>query len=176
MATYNEQLQRVWHQYTDEHGGTPATLREAVAWGVEQRLIEPPEIDPLDKVISDMGRALREEYRTDEHGRRYRVNHAARITKDGVQFVLWAEMATAPRDHMLKAFAGRRNQIVGECIQLKRDVNVYNGMHSHTEPIQMPLDFTPDVEENEILEQMDSGMDPEGGDDQPPPDGPSAPH
>ncbi len=151
MATYTEQLQDVWHRYSDEHGGLPATLREAVEWGVSQGLLTRPTIDPLARLQEDMSRALREEYKTDRRGRRYRANHAVRITKAGVQFTLWAEITTAPREHMLKAFAQRRGQIVGDCLQLKTDVDVYNDAHPEGVPIQTILDFTDDVEELRIL-------------------------
>lgn len=66
--TYNERLQDIWHQYTDEHGGVPATLQEAVEWGAKEGLIQAPKIDPFAKVIDDMRRALREERRTDPMG------------------------------------------------------------------------------------------------------------
>ncbi len=83
MAAYKEQLQRVWHAFTAEHGTVPATAREAVQWGVSRGMIVPPEIDPLDKLAEDMSTALREEYATDNSGRRYRVNHAVRVSKGG---------------------------------------------------------------------------------------------
>lgn len=164
MATYNEQLQRIYHDYTEAQGGIPATLREAVEWGASLGRIRPPPADPLAKIIDDMGRALREEYRTDPLGRRYRRNHAARVRKSGVQFVMWAEMETAPRDHMIKAFADRRNGIVGDCVQLKTDVDVYNDMHRDVTPIQMVLDFSSDVEEMQMLSRADPDSDDDGDD------------
>ena len=118
MATYNEQLQRVWHSYEAEHGYLPATMRDAVKWGVAQRMIEAPTPDPYEKLVEDMARALREEYGTDHLGRRYRKNHAVRVTKGGVQHTMWAIMGNAPREHMQKAFIQRREQIVGDCVQL----------------------------------------------------------
>jgi hypothetical protein len=150
MSTYNEQLQNIWHRYEREHGGTPAPPREVVAWGLKRGLLERPRIDPMEVLAGDMARALREEYRTDETGRRYRVNHAVRITRGGVQMSLWAELDSAPRDYMVKAFAQRRRQIVGDCVQLKTDVDVYNDKHTDAEPIQVVLDFTEDVAEAQL--------------------------
>lgn len=147
MAKYKEQLQRVWHKYEIEHGAVPATAREAVAWGISQGMIEIPEVDPLDKLASDMADALREEYATDRAGRRYRVNHAVRVTKGGVQYTFWAIMKDAPRDHMQKAFIQRREQIVGDCVQLSIDVEAYNAIHEDRQPIQMLFDFRDDIEE-----------------------------
>jgi len=147
MAKYKEQLQRVWHKYEAANGSVPATAREAVAWGVSQRLIEIPEVDPLVKLSEDMADALREEYATDRHGRRYRVNHAVRVTKGGVQYTFWAIMQDAPREHMQKAFIQRREQIVGDCVQLCTDVEAYNSFHNDEPPIQMLFDFRDDIEE-----------------------------
>ncbi len=39
LATYSEQLQKVWHEYERVHGNVPATARDAVKWGVAQGLI-----------------------------------------------------------------------------------------------------------------------------------------
>jgi hypothetical protein len=149
MATYNEQLQHIWRLYEERNGHVPATIRDAVVWGHKEGLIAPPEVDPYDRLVEDMARALREEYRTDKKGRRYRANHAVRITKGGVQYTFWAIMDYAPRGHMEKAFAQRRNQIVGDCFQLKTDVDVYNDAHTEEPPLPLILDFADDVKELE---------------------------
>lgn len=105
------------------------------------------EIDPYDKLSEDMARALREEYATDALGRRFRKNHAVRVTKGGVQLTMWAMLEAAPRQHMQKAFIQRREQIVGDCVQLATDVEVYNDMHKDQPPIPMLFDFRDDVAE-----------------------------
>jgi len=145
--TYKEQLRRVWHLYKQEHGAIPATTREALEWGVARKMIEVPEVDPLAKLAEDMATALREEYATDAQGRRYRVNHAVRITRGGVQYTFWAIMKDAPRQHMQKAFIQRREQIVDDCVQLATDVEAYNAMNSEQPEIPMLFDFRDDVEE-----------------------------
>ena len=116
-------------------------------WGVQQGLIDLPEIDPYDALADEMARALREEYAKDKQGRRYRVNHAVRVTRRGVQYTMWAMLPTAPRTHMQRAFVQRREQVVGDLVQLATDVEVYNDMNKGIEPIQLVLDFTHDVEE-----------------------------
>ncbi len=150
MANYNEQMQSIWHKYEAEHGAVPATAREAVAWGVSRGMIPLPEVDPLDKLASDMSKALREEYGIDKDGRRFRVNHAVRVTKGGVQYTFWAMMKDAPREHMQKAFIQRREQIVGDCVQLNTDVEAYNGFNNDERPIQMLFDFRDDIEERKF--------------------------
>lgn len=153
MATYHEQLQNIWHRYEAEMGHVPASTKDAVAWGVLNGLCKAPKIDPLDKLAEDMANALRQEYRVDRRGRKYRVNHAVRVTRGGVQYTFWAELDHAPRDHMVKAFGQRRKQVVDDLVQLQTDVSVYNDLNVDQQPIQLALDFTYDVEE--ILQLRD---------------------
>jgi hypothetical protein len=147
-----EQLQQVWHKYDAEREHKPTSAREAVEWAVAEGLLELPEVDPYDVLASQMSSALREEYETDKQGRRYRMNHAVRVSKGGVQYTFWAAMGFAPHEHMEKAFTQRREQIVGDNVQLKVDVDVYNDMNRGQRPeIQLVLDYTDDVAERREL-------------------------
>src|SRR5438552_19083801 len=105
MATKTEVLQQIWHNYDANHEHKPSSAREAVQWAVDEGLLELPEIDPYDILAGQMSQALREEYGTDSQGRRYRLNHAVRVTKSGVQYTFWAAMGFAPHEHMERAFA-----------------------------------------------------------------------
>lgn len=151
MANRNEKLQTIWHQYETEYEHSPTSARQAIEWAVSSGLLELPYIDPYDVLASQMAQALREEYQTDEKGRRYRVNHAVRVNESGVQLTFWATLGYAPHDHMEKAFAQRREQIIGDCFQLKTDVDVYNDLNQGKRPnIQLVLDFTDDIAEREL--------------------------
>src|SRR6266540_3303587 len=104
MATKSEEFQRLFHRYQKEHGGIPDTPYKVVQWALSNGLLAVPKIDPVLYLADDMAKALREEQGTDRFGRRYRKNHAVRIRTHGLQTTMWAEIETAPRDHMLKAF------------------------------------------------------------------------
>jgi hypothetical protein len=52
---------------------------------------------------------------------------------------------------MQVAFQQRRQQIVGDCRQLKADVDSYNENYNSGQAIQMVLDFTEDIEELEAF-------------------------
>ena len=147
MATYAEQMQGIWRQYEGAGMPVPATTREVADWAIRQGLWKPKPADVISQCAEDLSRSLREEYRTDKYGRRYRAKHAVRVSEGGKQLSMWADIDTAPRNHMVKAFAQRRKQIVGDCHQLKTDVDYYNEANSTNEPIQVILDFTQDVEE-----------------------------
>lgn len=145
--TYKEKLRRVWHLYEREHRAIPATMREALQWGIAEKMIDVPEVDPLTKLAEDMAAAVREEYAVDAQGRRYRVNDAVKITRGGIQYTFWAIMKDAPREHMQRAFIQRRRQIVDDCVQLATDVEAYNAMNPDQPEIPMLFDFRDDVEE-----------------------------
>ena len=152
MLTKSEKLQSVWHNYDNRLDHQPSSARQAVEWAVREGLLELPEIDPYDVLAGQMATALREEMQTDQKGRRYRVNHAARVTKGGVQYTFWAKMGFAPHSHMEIAFAQRRELIIGENVQLKTDVDAYNDMNRGERPeVQLVLDYTDDVAEREEL-------------------------
>ncbi len=153
MATKNEKLQQVWHRYDNDHKHLPTSARQAAEWAVSEGLLDLPEIDPYDVLAGEMAQALRSEIHTDEHGRRYRVNHAVRVTKSGVQHTFWGMLGYAPHSHMEKAFFQRREQVIGDLVQLKTDIEVYNDLNVGKNPrIQLVLDFTDDVAERQQLE------------------------
>ena len=92
---------------------------------------------------------MREEYITDAMGRRVRVKHPATVRRGSEQLVLWDDLRTATREHMKLSFQQRRQQIVGDCRQLKIDIDSYNDRYASIEPIQMIFDFTRDLAEIE---------------------------
>jgi hypothetical protein len=154
MSNKNELHQKAWHLFEEESGHAATSAREVVEWAVQRGLIPMPKIDPLDVLAGQMARALREEYATDPiTGLRYRVNHAVRVSKGAVQMTLWSTLDRASRKHMEGAFYQRREQIVGDCVQLRTDVDVFNARNAGEAPIQLVLDFTDDVAER--MEPLD---------------------
>jgi len=152
MASYHQQLQQYFHAYEKEHGYLPTNLQDVAGWMIKKGHWQIREADQVKRCASDLADALRNEYRTDSRGRRYRVNHAVR----GQQGTFWADLDKAPRRHMEKAFAQRRQQVVGDCVQLATDVNVYNDKNAEIEPINLVLDFTHDVEEALLAKDGDA--------------------
>jgi hypothetical protein len=65
--------------------------------------------------------------------------------------VLWGDIRSEDRRFLATAFQQRRQQIVGECGQLKTDVDSYNQNGNLGEAIQLVLDFTNDIAEIEAL-------------------------
>ena len=147
--TYNEQLLRLVNKYIESGGTWPATTRELATWALRNKLWAPQKSEVLNIFAEQLARAMREEYILDPQGRKVRAKHAARIK----QAVLWDDIRTASREHMQIAFQQRRQQIVGDCHQLKLDLDSYNENENDDLPIQMVFDFTIDLIELEMEEK-----------------------
>ena len=70
------------------------------------------------------------------------------MDRDGEQIPLWFDKSTGTREHVELGFQQRRQRIVGDCRQLKIDVDSYNDNYASGNPIQIILDFTDDVAES----------------------------
>jgi hypothetical protein len=66
------------------------------------------------------------------------------------QVSIWGDIDEVPRPFMQAAFTQRREQIVGDCLQLSLDLDHYNVSHRSEKPLEVPLDFTRDVEERKL--------------------------
>ncbi|WP_429500741.1 hypothetical protein ACQUFY_26840 (plasmid) [Robbsia andropogonis] len=150
MSAYVQQVKAYLEKYKAEVGEDPLLDPHAVAqWAFARGLHKPNPKTIIDVIAADIAQVFREEYRTDDRGQRYRAKHAVRSKKDNKTLSLWADIDDdrAPRSHFVRSFAQRRQQVVGDCFQLKTDVDVYNAKHSAQDPIQVVLDFTLDIEE-----------------------------
>lgn len=143
--TYTSQMQRIASDYRAAGQTWPAAAREIASWAIRNKLWLPPHSALVAQCADDLARALREEYLVDPQGRTVRAKHAARVE----QKTLWDDIRTAPREHMDIALRQRRQQIVGDCRQLKADVDSFNDNHSRNHPIQMSFNFTNDLLELE---------------------------
>ncbi|PKN17698.1 MAG: hypothetical protein CVU71_14810 [Deltaproteobacteria bacterium HGW-Deltaproteobacteria-6] len=147
MATLAKQLQKIVDAYIDDGQNWPATTRQIAAWAVLKKLWQPQSSAIIDQCADQLARAMREEHIIDPQGRTVRAKHVARISKNGEQTALWADIRTAKAEHMEIAFQQRRQQVVGDCRQLKTDVDSFNENRKPEKPIQIIFDFTYDIEE-----------------------------
>lgn len=85
--------------------------------------------------------------------RRVRLLHPAPLLSDGAKEMIWDDIRTAPRQHMQVSFQHRRQGIVGDCRQMKVDVDSYNDAHKDAQPIQIVFDFTMDLPELEAADE-----------------------
>lgn len=145
--------QRLRRQYQEETGTTGlVTTKEVAQWAVLRGYVKKPEpVDPIDRLADEFARSWRQEMRHDKDtGQPYRANHAVTETASGKTLTLWGDIDDAPRVFVHKSFIQRREQIVGDCLQLTLDKDHFNAAHSSDEPIVIPLDFTEDVDERKL--------------------------
>jgi len=153
MSAYASQVKAYLERYQSEVGDDGLFDPHAVAeWAYRNGLHKPNLKTVIDAIATDISQVFREEYRTGEQGQRYRAKHAARTKQGNKTKSLWADIddVRAPREHFVRSFSQRRQQIVGDCFQLKTDVDVYNSKDLLQPTIQIPLDFTYDVEELQL--------------------------
>lgn len=152
--SYKKELQKIATEFLLEK--PEATASEIAEWAIASgRWIAPADTHQK-RLANEISRAMSEEKRIDGQGRSIRAKHAARIRRNGRQLVLWSDLRGASRDFMNVAFKQRRKQIVGDCAQLKTDVDSYNDNTNPGEPIQIPFDFTNDLADIEALRKMEA--------------------
>ena len=145
----NEQLQALIQRYKAETGKKAVDLDVVAGWAIERGATLPKPKTARELFAAQLADAARAEYRVDpKTGLSYRANHALRQRNhDGRQYTLWVDMEDATRGQMLYSLTDRRQQMVGDAVHLKIDEMIWNSKHAEEEQIQLPMDFTYDVEE-----------------------------
>ena len=156
MSNFTKQLQRITDRYREAGQPWPATAREIARWAILKNLWQPSHSDLINQCADQLARAMREEYYIDPQGRSVRTKHAAKIRRNGELVGLWDDIRTADREYMAIAFQQRRQQTVGDCRQLKTDVDSYNENRNMGAPVNLVLDFTKDVQELEMCEEREA--------------------
>jgi hypothetical protein len=106
MANYNEQMQRLFDRYRNEVREAPVPLDDVYEWTVKNKLWQAREDSIRAQFKEEMAQALREQYRTDDAGRKYRAKHAVRHTFAGKQLSFWGDIDKDPRDY-IESYAAR---------------------------------------------------------------------
>ena len=149
-----KEMQLIIKQYKDMTGETQVDMHKVAKFAADMGWpLSQPE-DPLDRLAQSFTRAARKEIKKDKAtNRTYRVNHA--IPDPTGQYSLWIDIDEAPRKHMHKSLVNRREQMVGDGLQLTLDADHWNRINPNEEPIQLPMDFTQDVEWRKNAPQRD---------------------
>ena len=138
-----KEMQYLLHRFREETGQEQVDMHELARYAVSKGWPLPTPKSPLDRLAEQFASAAREEMRKDEvTGRPYRANLAV----TGPQGTFWVDIDAAPRKIAHKAFIQRREQMVGDAVQLTFDVLHWNRINPGDAPIDMPLDLGPDVE------------------------------
>ncbi len=153
MSLHPKDVRQIVSEYRRSGGEWPATTDDMASWAIRNGRWEPTRKQAIRQCAREISRALREEYYTDSKGRRVRTKHPVKVRRrGGGQTSLWDDIRTAPREHLEMSFQQRRARIVGDCRQLKTDVDSYNDAHRDSPQIEMVFDFTKDLAELEAAD------------------------
>jgi len=153
-----EQNLRIIDDYRDSGNPWPVTAVDIARWAIGQKLWDIGPSKLVRQCADQLAQAMRQEFITDPQGRRVRAKHVAPYNEQGHLFYKWDDMRTATHTHMEISFAHRRQEIVGDCRQLKVDIDSYNENYCprDSRPIQGVFDFTDDLTELELEARANS--------------------
>ena len=143
----SSQMLSIAQLYLAAGGTEPIDLDALAIFAINEGHWTKRGVSPKQLCKKAFSRAFREQYHDDPQGRQVRTYHAACRVVQGEQHVFWGDMRTAPGEHTEDAFSQRRRQIVGDCVQLKLDVDSFNDNNTEGRHYQLPLDFSEDVED-----------------------------
>lgn len=139
-------MQFIIRQWKEATGKIEIDMHEVADYAASKGWPIPPPVSGIDRLAKEFSQAAREETRQDSHtGKSYRVYHAF-TPGANAQGTLWVDIDEAPRKYMLKSAVMRREQMVGDAVQLTLDLDHWNSVNPKEEPIKLPLDFTDDVQ------------------------------
>jgi hypothetical protein len=136
-------LMYILRQYKKETGETDVDMKRVAVYAAEMGIRLPHAPSQIDMLAAEFAQAAREETKIDaKTGQPYRVNHAIKLG----QLTFWIDIDEAPRGKMQLSLTFRREMMVSDGLQLTLDANHWNNIHPSEEPLQIPLDFTDDVQ------------------------------
>lgn len=134
--------------YQARTGKTDFEMHDVAKFGEANGFKMPEPKSPIDELAKQLSKAARETTRPDATGVHYRAYHNVILhAPNGKTQVSWFDIDQSPPRHRMKqALNQRREQMVGDAVQLTIDADHWNKSNSTQEAIQMELDFNPDVE------------------------------
>lgn len=144
--TKAQQMQNIIKRYREETGKESINMHDVAKYAAGMGWPLPKPKTALERLAEQFSSAAREEVRKDEiTGKPYRANLAVTTWHGSQQMTLWTDIDVAPRHVAHKSFQQRREQTVGDIVQLTFDVMHWNRVNETEEEIVMPTDFTDDV-------------------------------
>ena len=141
-------MQHIIVEWKKATGNVEIDMHAVAAYANKKGWPLPPAITGLERLAKDFSQAAREEMRTDSKtGQPYRVYHAYPKTGGGQGTFLWIDIDEAPRKIMVKSVGMRREQVVGDMVQLTLDLTHWNWKNPSESPIVLVTDLTEDVNE-----------------------------
>lgn len=140
-------LQQMIKLYKLKTGQTELDPVEIAKFAIANGVELPAPDDPMKKLVKQISQAAREEMRTDRQtGRPYRAYHSLPIKQGQETLFVWVDIDDATRAQMLRSTNKRREQVVGDVVQLTFDLDHWAAANPDQEPITLETDFGLDVQ------------------------------
>ena len=141
-----EQLLRVINHFRDVTGKTEFEMHEVTDWAVENLDYPLPQpANPREILTRQLSDAARSDIGYDpDNGNPFRRFVA--VPQDGQLSFTWMHIHDVSRLIMRKALVHRREQMVGDGLQLTFDRLYWNKLHPEEESIELSMDLSPDIE------------------------------
>jgi len=147
MAKKSQEMQSIIKRYKEATGQASVDMHDVAKYAVSMGWPLPKPKTALERLAEQFSGAAREEIRRDEvTGKPYRANLAVTTWQGSQQTTLWTDIDEAPRNIAHRSFQQRREQMVGDAVQLTFDVMHWNRVNETEEPIRMEMDFNDDVQ------------------------------
>jgi hypothetical protein len=154
MANKHKEMQFIIREWKNTTGKTEIDMKAVAIFAIARGWPSPAPISPEERLAKEFSQAAREETREDSETRQpYRVYHAVKQDGQG-QAVFWVDIDEAPRKHMIKSAFARREQVVGDMLQLTLDLAHWSRVNPSEEPITVETDITPDVNERLAVDEI----------------------
>jgi hypothetical protein len=153
MAKLQDQLLKIVEDYRAAGCPWPASRDQIAEWAVANDRYQLTRGMAVSQCAEKIGRAMCLEHVRDKKGRSIRKYYAARVRENGQLVMKWDDL-NAARPFMEIAAANRRNHILGQCWQLKNDMDSYSERRCPEQPIQMDFNFNVDLEELSQLSEV----------------------
>jgi hypothetical protein len=145
--TKHKEMQFIIREWKKATGNIEIDMHLVADFAVKRGWPLPEPVSALDRLAKEFSQAAREETRQDtQTGRPYRVYHAYPSDSVG-QGMFWIDIDEAPRKIMVKSAVMRREQVIGDMVQLWLDLDHWSRKNPNEEPIKLLTDVTPDVQE-----------------------------
>jgi hypothetical protein len=147
MSEKHRIMQRIIEEWQNKTGNAEIDMKAVALYAISKGWPMPAPVSPEERLAKEFSEAAREATKVDEITEQpYRVYHAVKMDGHG-QGVFWINIDVAPRKHMVKSAFARREQAVGDMVQLTLDLNHWNRINPTEEPITAEGDLNPDIAE-----------------------------
>jgi hypothetical protein len=142
-----QEMQRLIRAYMDETGEHEVDMHKVAIYAHEKGWPLPKPMSPFELLAKQFTEAARDQIKYDSKtGRPYRVYHAIPVENGQLSLFVYVDIDEASRNAMWKSLVNRREQMVSDGVQLTFDMEHWIGANPTEEPIDLPVDLTPDIE------------------------------